>query len=151
MELTTSAVHDSQQLPSLIDRITGPVKQVSADKAYDSAACYDTILQRDAIPAIPPRRRARLSTLDAPPPARAARDDVLRYMACEGRYAWRTDSGAARQSLAENAVSRFKAVVGVRLTSRNFESQRVEAALKCVALNRMAALGLPISERVMTH
>ncbi len=62
---------------------------------------------------------------------------------------WRTVSGATRQSLAENAVSRFKALVGVKLTARGFENQRVEALVKCRVLNRMASLGLPISERVL--
>lgn len=148
VDLTTSRLHDCLQLPEMLSGIPDVISQVSADKAYDSAACYDAILARDARPTIPPRRRARLSALDNPPPARAARDEVLRRIQAEGRYAWRTTSGATRQSLAENAVSRFKAVVGVKLASRGFGSQRVEAAVKCVALNRMAALGLPVSERV---
>ena len=57
--------------------------------------------------------------------------------------------GATRQSLAENAVSRFKALVGVKLTARAFENQQVEALVKGRVLNGMAALGLPISERVL--
>ena len=151
VDLTTSRLHDSLQLPAMLSGIPGVISQVSADKAYDSAACYDAILARDATPATPPRRRARLSSLDNPPPARAARDDVLRCIEANGRYAWRTTSGATRQSVAENAVSRFKALVGVKLASRGFESQRVEAAVRYVALNRMAALGLPVSERVPLH
>lgn len=77
------------------------------------------------------------------------RDGVLARINDEGRYVWRTASGATRQSLAENAVSRFKALVGVRLSSRKLESQRVEAQVRCRALNRMSALGLPISQRVL--
>ena len=61
---------------------------------------------------------------------------------------WRTSSGATRQSLAENAVSRFKALLGVKLTSRTFENQRIEARVKCQILNRLVGLGLPVSERV---
>ena len=56
---------------------------------------------------------------------------------------------ATRKSLAENAVSRFKALVGVKLAVRGFENQQVEALVKCRVLNRMASLGLPISERVL--
>jgi hypothetical protein len=73
---------------------------------------------------------------------------VLRRITEEGRYAWRVASGATRQSLAENAVSRFKALVGVKLTARVFESQQVEALVKCKVLNRMTTLGLPRSERI---
>ena len=55
---------------------------------------------------------------------------------------------ATRQSLAENAVSRFKALVGVELASREPERQQVEALVKSQVLNRMAALGMPRSERI---
>jgi len=50
---------------------------------------------------------------------------------------------------AENAVSRIKALVGVKLAARAFETQQVEALVKCRVLNRMAALGMPVSERVL--
>ena len=46
-------------------------------------------------------------------------------------------------------MSRFKVLVGVKLTTRAFENQQVEAHVKCRVLNRMAALGMPISERVL--
>jgi hypothetical protein len=46
-------------------------------------------------------------------------------------------------------VSRFKALVGVKLAAREFGNQQVEALVKCQVLNRMVALGLPISERVL--
>lgn len=90
----------------------------------------------------------RQSPAKAPPPHRRIRDAVLQRIREEGRYPWRTSSGATRQSLAENAVSRFKALVGIKLTSRKLESQRTEASGTCRALNRMAALGLPRSERI---
>ena len=98
------------------------------------------------MPTIAPRRNARFSRAKDPPPYWLERDAVLRRIKAEGRYVWRTASGATRQSLAENAVSRFKALLGVKLVSRNFENQQVEALVKCQVLNRMAALGLPRSE-----
>jgi hypothetical protein len=76
------------------------------------------------------------------------RDAVLQRIKEEGRYGWRTASGATRQRLAENAVFRFKALVGVKLATRKFENQQVEALVKCQVLNRMASLGTPRSERV---
>ena len=51
-------------------------------------------------------------------------------------------------ALVVNAVFRFKALVGVKLTARKFENQRVEALVKCRVLNRMASLGMPRSERI---
>jgi hypothetical protein len=76
------------------------------------------------------------------------RDAVLRRIRDEGRYLWRTSSGATRQSLAENAVSRFKALVGVKLASRELERQQIEVLVKSQVLNRMSALGMPKSERI---
>jgi len=40
------------------------------------------------------------------------------------------------------------ALVGTGLPVQNLESQRAEAAVKCRILNRKAALGLTVSERV---
>ena len=151
VDLTLSNLHDGRHLPELLERTLGEISQVSADKAYDSSRCYEAILDRQAKPTIPPRRRARLSQSPDPPPSRAARDDVLRRIKAEGRYVWRTVSGATRQSLAENAVSRFKSLVGVKLSARSFDNQQVEALVKCQILNRMVSLGLPVSERVAVH
>jgi len=132
----------------VLDLIDGDVGQVSADGAYDGGTCYEAILARGAVSAIPPRRNARFSSAKDPPTSRAERDAVLRCVRDKGRYAWRTSSGATRQSLAENAVSRFKALVGVTLASRTLERQQVEALVKSQVLNRMATLGMPKSERI---
>ena len=45
-------------------------------------------------------------------------------------------------------MSRFKGMLGVKPSARTFESQEVEASLKCQVLQRMEALGLPRVERV---
>lgn len=149
VDLTTSGIHDSPHLPAVLGQVADAVGQVSGDRAYDSGRCFEAILAREATPTIPPRRIARPSTVKDPPAHRVIRDAVLARIKDEGRYVWRASSGATRQSLAENAVPRFKALVGVRLSSRKLENQRVEALMKCRALNRMTALGLPVSERVL--
>ncbi|MHC5051732.1 MAG: IS5 family transposase [Planctomycetota bacterium] len=147
VDLTTSGVHDSPHFPAVLDGVEGEVGQVSGDRAYDSGTCYEAILARGAVPTIPPRRNARLSRAKDPPPFRVERDAVVRRIRDEGRYRWRTSSGATRQSLAENAVSRFKALVGVKLASRELQRQQVEVLVKSQVLNRMTALGMPRSER----
>ena len=53
-----------------------------------------------------------------------------------------------RQSLAENAVSRFKSLLGTTVAARKFDNQRAEAIVKCGALNRMTSLGMPDSGRI---
>ncbi len=149
VDMATSTVHDSPHMPEVHDRVHDAVRQVCGDRAYDTGPCYQAILDRGAVPTIPLRRNARLSKAKDPPPNRAERDAVIRRIKDEGRYPWRSASGATRQSLAENAVSRFEALVDVKLTARAFENQRIEALVKCRALNRMTSLGLPISQRFL--
>ena len=61
VEVTPSRVHDCRLLPALLDQIPGRIVQVSGDGAYDTRACYQSILEREAVATIPPRRSARLS------------------------------------------------------------------------------------------
>jgi hypothetical protein len=88
VELTGSRVHDSQQLPSLLEQIADPIAQVSGDGAYDTRACYEVALRRGARPVFNPRRTAQLCTQD-PAGWRAARNRVLQQIAARGRTAWR--------------------------------------------------------------
>jgi hypothetical protein len=76
------------------------------------------------------------------------RNAHLRHIQQEGRYAWRVASGCTRQSLVENAVFRFKRIFGSRFRERRFDNQRVEGWIKCMFLNRMVSLGMPVSERI---
>ncbi len=43
VDLTSSTVHDSHQLPGMLKRTPGDIVQVSGDKAYDSRACCEAI------------------------------------------------------------------------------------------------------------
>ena len=86
VEVTPSRVHDSSMLPTLLPQIPGRIGQVSEDGAYDTRACYQSILDREAVATIPPRRNARLSEGVAPPDWRALRDASLRQIGDLGRY-----------------------------------------------------------------
>jgi hypothetical protein len=77
VELTESRVHDSRPLPSLLERIPDPLGQVSGDGAYDTRACYDTVLQRGAAPAFVPRCTAKACHTKDPTGWRAARNRML--------------------------------------------------------------------------
>ncbi len=149
VELTESQVHDSQQLPSLLEQIPDPVAQVSGDGTYDMRACYEAVLQRGAAPTFVPRRMAQSPATPDPTGWRAARNHVLQQIEDQGRYAWRVVRGCARQSIAENMMFRIKTLFGERLSGRNLDTQRVEALVKCAVLNRMTQLGMPESVRVV--
>jgi hypothetical protein len=146
--LTPSRVHDSNMLPRLISQVQGRIGQTSGDGAYDTRACFQSILDREAVAMIPPRSNARLSEGMDPPDWRAMRDASLRRIEKLGCYEWRVLSGCTRQSLAENAVSRFKAIFGSKLSARRFDNQRTEAIITCTVLNLMTRQGMPESVRI---
>ena len=54
-------------LPTLLSQIPSRIGQVSGDGAYDTRACYQAILDREAVATIPPRRNPRLSEGVDPP------------------------------------------------------------------------------------
>ena len=62
-----------------------------------------------------------------------------------GRREWYASSGYSRRSLVENAVFRYKSILGQRMRSRSLPNQRVEVSLACKILNTMASLGRPDS------
>ncbi len=149
VEVTASNVHDSRMLSPLLSQVSGRVYQVSGDGAYDTVTCYESIAHRGAKASIPPRRNARpLGRRDCSE-GLSLRDNNIQEIQQHGRYAWRVASGCTRQSVAENAVSRFKNVFGSKLRARQFENQRTEGWIKCMVLNQMAGLGMPESERIL--
>lgn len=147
VEITTSRIHDCRVFPDVLSQVTDEIAQVSGDGAYDTIDCYDAVLARDAIPTLMPRRNAKPRASPNEPTKR--RNAVLQDIAMLGRYEWRVHSGATRQSLAENAVSRWKTMLGSRLTARGTDNQSTEAMIKATVLNRMASLGMPESIRVV--
>lgn len=148
-DVTESRVHDSRRLATLLSQIPGTMTQVSGDRGYDTRAAYEAVLACGAVATIVPRRNARMSQGSDPPTWRRSRDATLRAIAVQGRYGWRTSSGSTRQSLAKNAMFRFKATFGGKLWARTFDNQRAEAAIKCAVLNRMTGLGMPHTLRVL--
>ncbi len=146
-EVTTSNVHESLMLPKLLEQIPGRVCQVSGDGAYDTRACYEAIHRRGALATIPPRRNAIPWERNTAASARM-RNKNLRRVRMYGRYEWRVSSGCTRQSLAENAFSRFKTQFGGLLSARRPDNQYVEVMVKCATLNRMTGIGMPNSVRI---
>ena len=148
MEVTPSHVHDSRMLPTLLAQVPSRIGQVSGDGAYDKRACYQSVLDREAVATIPPRRNAVPSESVDPPDWLVMRDATLREIQKLGRYEWRVSSGCTRQSLAENAMSRFKASFGPKLSARGLDNKQTEAIIKCGVLNRMRSRGMPESVRI---
>ena len=94
---------------------------------------------------IPPRRNGRIWANGQ----MEVRDENLARIAQIGREAWKQESHYHHRSLAETGIFRFKKIFGAMLASRRFDNQQQEVALRCLALNRMTALGMPESYPVV--
>ena len=67
----------------------------------------------------------------------------IRAIERHGRREWYKLSGYTKRSMVENAVYRYKAIIGPEMRARTLARQRVEHRIGCEILNKMAALGMP--------
>lgn len=142
--MTTSTISDTEMLPELLEQIADPIGPVGGDGGYDNISCYEAITKRRGKAVIAPRANARVwgnGQCDD-------RDAAVRRIRRVGRTRWKQEAGYHRRSLAETTMWRLKRIFGERLTARQFESQAVEVFIRCKALNRMTALGMPDSVAV---
>ena len=130
-------------LPSLLEQVTQPICQVSADGGYDRRTCYEAIAKRGAKAAIPPRRGTKIWQHGNSKAQRLARDENLRRVRTVGRARWKRESDYHRRSLAETAMFRLKTIFGAVLRARSEAAQETETMLRLNALNQMTALGMP--------
>ena len=64
------------------------------------------------------------------------------------RRQWKQAPGYHRQGRVENAFFRYKSIIGDGLRARSPAGQGSEVVLGCEILNRMTALGRPVSYRI---
>lgn len=146
-ELTTNFVGDGEALPELLIQVEEAIAEVFADGAYDTKACHQAIAKRQAQALIPPREGAVPWGKD-PNGQLHPRDQLLQQIQQQGRKTWKQTSGYHRRSLAENAFFRLKTLFGERLKNRHFQAQCTEAYCRVATLNRMTAIGMPLSVSV---
>jgi len=132
----------------LLDQVVGPVTSFTADGAYDQEGVSTTIAKRHPQAAIivPPRSTAVPSETADTAPTQC--DHHLQFIREHGRAAWQKVSGYTKRARAEAAISRFKQVIGDGLRSRTDERRATEVNVAVHVLNRMLALGRPISVRI---
>ena len=118
---------------------------VDRDAAYDTVAVYETATARGATVVIPP---ARTATVSGHGPRSPARDRTITLVKQLGRRQWKKASGYHRQGRVENTFFRYKSIIGDGFRARSPAGQGSEAVLGCEILNRMTALGRPVSYRI---
>ncbi len=145
--LTDGSADDTAQVPLLLRDVEGHIASVTADSAYDGDPTYQAVAarQRQSPPdvIIPPRASAALSTDD--PDAQSPRDRHIRLMAERGRIRWQRATGYGRRNHAETTMSRYKHLIGPKLSARALPAQRGEVAIAVSVLNRMIRAGKPVA------
>ena len=150
--VTTPYTGDKAMLPALLDQVQEPITQVSGDGGYDYTDCYEAIAKRGARATISPRCNARIQPRSQR--LRERNENLERIQKLQGRRwrdknwgrrEWKKESGYHRRSLVETGVMRLKTIFGDRLAARSEAGQKNELLLRCEALNRMTALGMPQS------
>ena len=100
---------------------------------------------RGATVVIPPARTANVSGHG---PRSPSRDRTITLVKQLGRRQWKKASGYHRQGRVENTFFRYKSIIGDGLRARSPAGQGSEVVLGCEILNRMTALGRPVSYRI---
>lgn len=143
--LTDNDVGDSTEALNHINNIDAPIDSFMGDGAYDSDAIYKSVEEHDdkVDPSviIPPRKNAVLSGVADQDPTQ--RDRHIDFIHRHGRSAWEIENNYSKRLLVENAMGRFKGIIGSVLRARLLASQITEALLGCRILNKMTALGVP--------
>ena len=137
VSLTDNSFKDSELFEDLVSGLEESIEQASADGAYDSENCWDHCAKNNIQGTFPPRKDARLKQHGNSKEVPLQRDEHIRGIRKGGRKQWKKDSGYSRRSLAETAMYRFKALLGDKLSSREFDRQAMEAFIKCKILNKM--------------
>ena len=149
-DLTSRRTRDAARVPTLLGQIEHRVASVSADGAYDTKRVYEAAQEKGDGRAvrvlIPPGRNAQLNP--RPSAALKERNRNIRSIGRLGRRAWHKRSGYSERAMVENAIYRYKTMIGRGLRSRTLAAQRVEVQLACGVLNTMTRLGMPDSWRV---
>ena len=142
---TEATGDDATTALDLLTAVEGPLVRVTADAASDTVAVYETATARGATVVIPPDRTAIVSGHGPRSPARDRTITVVKQL---GRRRWKQMSGYHCQGRVENTFFRYTSIIGDGLRARSPAGQGSEAVLGCEILNRMTALGRPVSYRI---
>jgi len=151
-EATKSEIHDNEVGCRLINRLE-KVKNVYGDGAYDTEMLYKAVAAKDGMVVVPPRRGAVVDgKLKATSPLLARNHAILEILGLGGddkaRSIWKKLKGYHIRSLVETWFSRFKRMLGSSLRSHSEVSQDAELGYKVKIMNKLTAVGMPISCRV---
>lgn len=147
--LTENGKPDAQQVETMLDQIESPIDRFSGDGAYDKFDVWKILKERKIEGIIPPQRNAVYWLDENNERLDLDRNTILEEIKKTSRKEWKKKSNFHRRSLSETAMMRYKIIFGPTLYSKIFEKQQTETAIKIKCLNKMTALGMPVSIKIV--
>ena len=134
-------------LPELLNQISHDqdIRNVTADGAYNTRKCVESIAARGANAVTPPRKNAKPYKLTSA--GAIARNEAVSPQQYLGHTLWQRWNGYHRRSRVETKMHCMK-LLGQRLMARDFDRQVAELQVRIAVLNRYTALGIPVTEAV---
>ena len=149
--MSTGDTKDEAPMLHMMESLEGlALGDVIGDGAYDTVDCRDIIYDMGGRQVIPPPKSARVQRKTNIPGLRERDNAIYRIkeLGEEGRKLWKQEIKYHRRSRVETCISRYKRILGDRLSSRLEKTQFTEISIKLDILNRMAELGMPQSYKV---
>lgn len=153
MTYTDSDINDCEVVDELWNSISGPIKSLRADGAYDTFDVYERGHEEGTQIIVPPAITSKAQDeLKKQPKIKKdflePRDKVIHFIRQfekfeDGLKQWKIDSKYHLRSLVETTMFRLKRIFGFNLSLKSDEGRRNEVITKINLLNQMAALGLP--------
>lgn len=145
-KLTKHTEDDAAQVPDLLVQIDEDIESMKADGAYDKHWLYDE-LERQTIKGIfPPIKDAALSSRAKTDPTQ--RDQHILMIEKLGKMGWQKETNFGQRSLVENAMFRYKTIIGSSIRAREDSARKTEVQIGISILNRITQEGMPVSIRV---
>ena len=137
-EVSLVNVGHSEVLPTLLNPLRRKVAAVSADGAYDTKNCHETLKNKGCTPLIPPRKNAAFWEDGHP------RNEAVTALKNGTIAEWKTESGYHHRSISETAMSRYKGLTSGKLSLRCYNAQVREIMANVKAINKVIGLGMPV-------
>lgn len=150
-ELTDNGIGsgDGEIGAGLVKKLPKSIKRVFGDGAYNGIGFRRQVETLGAEAIVPPPKGAVLH--QSPDEALEKRNNaILEILGLggddEARKLWKVLKGYHTRSLVETSMYRIKQLTGSNLLSRSFKRQVTESYIKCLVINKMTKLGMPIGK-----
>lgn len=155
VKTTDSYVHDATHFGDLINEIDSDIKieTIIGDGSYSLHTSHNHAQNKGARLIAPPHRNSRKKSENSDyrhkpdTPMRDAAIDFVRQFDNfdDGLSAWKKENDYHRRSLVETAMFRLKTTFGGTINAKLESTQAVLLKIRCLILNKMAAIGMPES------